>query len=82
MSDITHAKAYAGDIVYVTTENITADKCKVIQSFLQFPRKIVVESMESGRKYCVYPEWHCYNTEEDAKQSAEKYKNGHVDIIY
>ena len=77
-----HANAYTGDIVYVTTDKITADKCEVVHSFLQYPKKVVVKSLATGDTYSAYPEWHCYKTEEDAKAAAERYKKGHRDIIY
>lgn len=77
-----HAKAYVGDIVFVTTDKITADKCKVVNSFAQFPQKVVVESLVSGNRYSVYPEWHCYNTEDAAIKAAEEYENGRKDVIY
>lgn len=71
-----------GDIVYVTTSEITADKCKVLEWFLQFPLKIQVESLNTRSRYDVYPEWHCYKTEEEAMQAAQKYQDGYEDLIY
>lgn len=79
---IKHANAYTGDIVYVTTAEITADICEVVHTFLQYPRKVVVKSLVTGNQYSVFPEWHCYKTKENATAAAEKYKEGHRDIIY
>ena len=45
-------------------------------------RKIAVKSILTGRRYSVFPEWHCYNSEQIAIQAAEKYKEGYVDMIY
>jgi len=71
-----------GDITYVTTSDKTADKCKVLEWFLQFPLKIQVESLNTGLRYDVYPEWHCYKTEEEAVQAAQKYQDRYEDLIY
>ena len=71
-----------GDITYVTTSEITADKCRVVDTYMQFPRKIEVESLKTGKRYSVYPDWHCYKSEDEAVKAAEKYKTGYEDIIY
>lgn len=70
------------DIVYVTNEEVIADKCEVIHTYLQYPKKIMVRSLITNQVYFAYPEYHCYNNEEDAKKAAEKYKEGYKDIIY
>lgn len=69
-------------IVYVTNGNVVADMCEVIHDFHTFPMKVVVKSILTGSRYSVYPEWHCYNSKQKAIQAAEKYKEGHVDLIY
>lgn len=71
-----------GEITYVTTSEITADKCKVIEWYLQFPLMIEVESLVTGNRYQVYPDWHCYEDEETAIKATQKYKDGYEDIIY
>ncbi len=71
-----------GSIVWVTNGIVVADKCEVIHNFSQLPRKIAVKSILTGRRYSVFPEWHCYNSEQIAIQAAEKYKEGYVDMIY
>lgn len=71
-----------GSSVFVTNGIVVADRCEVIHNFSQFPIKIAVKSILTGCRYSVYPEWHCYNSEQEAIQAAKRYKEGHVDLIY
>lgn len=41
-----------------------------------------MQSFNTNKQYIVYPDWHCYNTEDDAKLAAEQYKSEREDKIY
>ena len=43
---------------------------------------IEVESLVTGNRYQVYPDWHCYEDEKMAIKAAQKYKDGYEDVIY